>query len=95
MTTKHTPGPWADGGTYGGMLEHGLTRAIFSRANPGVLIGGVYGDVPGGDAAANARLVAAAPEMFDLLERLAEVGNYNTADQKAAKALLARIRGAA
>lgn len=60
--TKHTPGPWR-----------------YDRQNPGPTTGEhmIAGSLPGylaevrdcgsGDAQANARLIAAAPDLFDLL----------------------------
>jgi hypothetical protein len=61
----------------------------------------IYGEIPEWQTEANARLIAAAPEMLDLLERIVTVyeriGGPLAADATLndARAILARIRGAA
>ena len=65
MTTEHTPGPWQsfNGGAVVGTVENsgGSTYVadIRHRAN--------------GESAANARLIAAAPDMLAALERIAAI----------------------
>ena len=62
MTTQHTPGPWR--------LSSGDETEIFSGARPVARAhcGGLT-SVKLPEAEANARLIAAAPELLDTLER--------------------------
>ena len=64
--TKHTAGPWevTEDGT--GVKSNQKDVKIFVEAEV----------ASGCEAHANARLAAAAPEMFDLLERLEESAEY-------------------
>ena len=71
--SKHTPGPWTVGGTrhykHSGSID-GVEVAIHygppeSRGN---CIAFAYGHGPHGDAEADARLIAAAPELLSQLE---------------------------
>lgn len=70
MSNKHTPGPWhADG------LEIWATKAVrFNLTTVGTpMIAAVcaHADMEGGfPANANARIIAAAPELLEALERL-------------------------
>ena len=71
---NHTPGPWV----VGGACSHGAK--VVSRGAAGVsvawcgcnTIAGQDGShsIDGDEAEANARLIAAAPDMWDLLSRL-------------------------
>ena len=99
----HTPGPW-----------HASTNFRTSGKAPGIDIGAANGanvalvhydaaeymDSDRGEVRANARLIAAAPEMLALLERLIEVDANPTADSlditsvaDEARVLLAKIEG--
>jgi hypothetical protein len=65
MNTKHTPGPWATGG-YDIKAEDGralIATVIRRYQNRSALD-------PDDEGAANARLIAAAPEMFDALSEV-------------------------
>ena len=72
--TKHTPGPWATRRSLDGSGDVGITA-------PGVLnvIAECFADMrrPGefatDEASANARLIAAAPEMLEALDRIADL----------------------
>lgn len=62
MNTKHTPGPWSydsEGYVYGG--EQGLIITDPSCSNP---------DISADQNEANARLIAAAPELLTALENV-------------------------
>ncbi|KAA0089313.1 hypothetical protein CIW54_07550 [Paraburkholderia sp. T12-10] len=91
--TKHTPGPW-----------HIQIRE--SRAMPGMIIqDGVYG--PDGEqirvhgmtltasdeAKANARLIAAAPDMLTALETVLAGGHLNTGEQAIVANAIAKATG--
>ena len=86
--TPWTPGPWA-------ALDDGYQHRIVAG---GVELAGcnTAGDVSDAVNAANARLIAAAPEMAALLERLAGSLHENMADARGylcadIRALLAKI----
>lgn len=93
--TKFTPGPWHDGG------EHGWSSAVFD-AN-GLPI--AFCSVPGqGSRKANARLIAAAPELYEALDTLSLVVGLTAFKHEgqraplqeavdAARAALAKARG--
>lgn len=99
METKHTPGPWKAGTTAhsGATL---ITQISAGTSTAGEFCSVLPNDCGPKDAAherrhvANARLIAAAPEMADLLQRVA--GLFRDTDAPLgvdARALLARIRG--
>lgn len=92
----HTPGPWFVRGQQKGMEAYCPTRHIYSAAegNTGC-IAGVTGSM------ANARLIAAAPELLAALERL-ESGirlwisrGVSDEDMALARAAIAKARGEA
>lgn len=89
MENKHTPAPWMLGTTGDRMKGYGQTFAI-SEFNKPNLIAGIFGDVRGGDetAEANARLIAAAPELLEALETLVDPisGNFWVEYQSVIKA---------
>lgn len=68
MTTKHTPGPWETPG------EDGGERVISYRTKKGkrYTLAHVY-DGETANMEANARLIAAAPELLDALEGVLQV----------------------
>lgn len=77
---KHTPGPWvAHDGTQHGGRRWGCWD-VFADDKPGTYVAGVNRDNP--DDEANARLIAAAPELLKAAERaermLAEVTPANS-----------------
>lgn len=63
--SKHTPGPWVASLTlgYGEAGEHGIPIA---REKDDLLVAHVYG-------AANARLIAAAPDLLEALELVVDI----------------------
>lgn len=68
MKTKHTPGPWWHGPSGPIMEGYSQPFAVAQRGTAN-LVAGVFGDVRGGKntAEANARLIAAAPELLTAL----------------------------
>lgn len=93
----HTPGPWQQSGTH-----------IRYQKNPGGYrfeIAEVFRDVGSEVGKANARLIAAAPEMFEALQEIANRGpvdGYGSASalrlrlvgtQSIARAILAKLEG--
>lgn len=81
MNEKHTPGPWEAKWNYsaGPPHEHGVLvmRALGKLGESEMLSGRVIAKVPeptstsiGGQCEANARLIAKAPEMLELLKRM-------------------------
>lgn len=69
--SKHTPGPWSPTFNTGAVMQgysqpHGVVGAGEHRLK---IICGCFGDIGGEDiAAANARLIAAAPELLEALK---------------------------
>ena len=84
---KHTPGPWE---TVGGL-------GVYTQDQPGKPVRQIVHNTKGADreeARANARLIAAAPEMLDLLRSIIshEDRNFITRSENAqARELIARI----
>mgnify|MGYP003480899704 FL=1 len=74
MSTKHTPGPWRFFDNAGSNMQ-GYSQpsgVAGTGENLGQLICGCFGDVRGGEeqASANARLIAAAPDLLAALQLL-------------------------
>lgn len=85
METKHTPGPWKVS-SYG-------TPHLKVFANDGAHVASVnYGDVDMNTQAANARLIAAAPELLEALSAM--VHAYTSTDGNAQCAALAKAEAA-
>ena len=87
MKTNHTPGPWELD------YDKGSTQDILSRRHGGICTVRRAGRHDNATFAANARLIAAAPAMFDLLtaaDRLEELTGENLAVYARTFAALAR-----
>lgn len=70
--SMHTPGPWEVSIGNSGSIFGDLNNPVHDGDNPyiGTVAGiGVDVDIP--ECTANAKLIAAAPEMFDILNRIA------------------------
>lgn len=65
-TTKHTPGPWAISQNNPRLVKH-LSGPVLAECGP----------VNTEEAQANARLIAAAPELFDALNKLLSRAEYH------------------
>jgi len=77
METKHTPGPWI----YGTHQD----SAMVQTAEPCKTVATIYAKAPS-EREANARLIAAAPDLLEALERIASatMSQYaNAADMAA------------
>jgi len=87
---KHTPGPW---------FIEGMDMDIKSPSDhPGFRLAQVHGGRPWWEREANARLIAAAPELLATLQELIDIegpqpGSAAWADK--ARALIAKATGAA
>jgi hypothetical protein len=72
--TKHTPGPWE-------AVKwscHAATTVVTGKIGPRVVICECSGHGRHTDESlANARLIAAAPELLDALERMVDVANWD------------------
>lgn len=93
MTAKHTPGPWTpefgeayrvraqqDGGQVAIMMNLKGRHGLAGRRN-------------GDEVAANARLIAAAPELLDALELIANTGMDARQCMLTARAAIAKATG--
>lgn len=100
MGTKHTPGPWVANDQHSGSEIWRIESDGGVYANDGYIIASLFGP----DAKANARLMAAAPELLDLVrDMVAEVVDYATINNlgdpekqhnvKWARALIAKATG--
>src|SRR5215813_7422945 len=93
MASKHTPGPWA-------VYRHDGSNRLDIMAADGDGEGGwIAHDIssPGTEREANARLIAAAPEMLEALrevtKQLAWYAGHKPELTERARALLARVDG--
>lgn len=91
--TKHTPGPWE----LAYELDGDGDAVRVSRAGHNFDVALVYGH--GGDALsdhernANARLVAAAPDLLSALRAVVEIADRKTVEFDAARAAIAKAEG--
>ena len=90
MTTTHTQGPWT---TQGGFVYDSESRIV---CDPHALDDKAARRIPGREREANARLIAAAPELYAVLERaLRELRVHDMAYDviRDAAAILAQAEG--
>ena len=85
MSAKHTPGPWK------ATARHVTAPETEDRLELRVTIGGGNRD----DNRANARLIAAAPDLLEALEACYAALHPNSAEGKAASAAIAKATGSA
>ena len=72
MSAHHTPGPWAFVTPDGMVVRH---PQVYSDTGP-VCNATWLGDSKLGELAANARLIAAAPDLLEVLQELEESSSY-------------------
>lgn len=87
MNTKHTPGPWM-------IFQSGNIGSAEVRTPVHLVI--ASGNVKGENietAMANARLIAAAPELLEALDNLVNTPEVRIEDMQQARAALAKARG--
>lgn len=90
--SKHTPGPWT---VRRSMPEDGYECWFISacpRPNQEVDIGDVAGGYPHEQNEANARLIASAPELLNMVQMIANIGQYRDLVDKMAMCLRAHER---
>lgn len=100
--TKWTPGPW----TWDVALDHNWDVQVWSSPNRRVCFVAHDGEDGNPTGKANARLIAAAPDLYEALSTFVEeyvsmiasgdCGNWNPEDEgfvKSARAALAKARG--
>ena len=87
MSAKHTPGPWEDVGPN----EEG-ERCIFGGDDSGVAVTIPVGnpDMNEARSIANARLIAAAPELLEAIKGVVRIADRNTVEFDAARAAIAK-----
>jgi hypothetical protein len=87
--SKHTPGPWTIDVAYGGW-------SIRSKGIMLALSGGSISTwiTPEDEDAANARLIAAAPDLLEALKRVCSHGYRTSPDWDNARAAIAKAEGA-
>ncbi len=105
---KHTPGPWRIGsvsmndGSLG--ITHDEYRLVIANVNNGASLGDFVTaamrgrkDFGAPDTAktqwANARLIAAAPDLYEALKGVLRVADRKTVEFDAARAALAKVEG--
>ena len=88
--TKHTPGPWVVKSARSGFYIESQFDVIVDSLDEF----GRYGAI---DDEANARLIAAAPELLEALEGCIDLmdngGTWSLEDQAAARAAIAKAKG--
>ena len=75
--TQHTPGPWEVRARRDDQVNGGTYRSLYSQ-NPGGWLGDIRAG--SGEEDANARLIAKAPEMLELLKEFAYGDNRAIGD---------------
>jgi hypothetical protein len=98
MTTKHTPGPWTDKGTdwHGWAVEyHDDCAWCFVGPPKKTPVAIIIGKGVGMDIDANARLIAAAPDLMAALQGVVAVADRATVEFDAARAAIAKATGGA
>ena len=86
MTTRHTPGPWLlEGTTVYALVHDGWRKGVETFRNRFYLFVQADRECPPDEILANARLIAAAPEMLEALKKirreLIASGNWNAQDE--------------
>jgi len=93
---SYTPGPWKAFDNAGPKMQsYSQSSGV---VNPGStqIICGCFKDIGGVEvASANARLIAAAPELLEALEGVLQVADRATVEFDAARAAIAKARGQA
>ena len=73
----HTPGPWDYTST---AMGYAVTAELMDRVGtPTIVLAEVRDDIDVSDTKANARLIAAAPELLDVLKRIVNAESLLTA----------------
>lgn len=94
MTAKHTPGPWyALRGQRNISIRHKTGDKFLPMVNVASVRGNFPADCPYGSSEANARLIAAAPELLDALELIANTGMDARQCMLTARAAIAKATG--
>lgn len=84
MTARHTPGPWE---------YMSVTKSVWSGRAICIMTGSR--NHPDPEREANARLIAAAPDLLDALQGVLRVADRATAEFAAARAAIAKAEGGA
>lgn len=93
---KHTPGPWVAYNAIGGrVLAHWRIRGGCVRNDPAFAVIDSGGKLLPEYEAANARLIAAAPDLLAVCERIKAHGTISSSWIGALDAALAKARGEA
>jgi hypothetical protein len=94
-TAKHTAGPWkVRPGVNGAYVEAGNLAVAFCGLNGLRVVDSWYNITPD-EAAANARVCAAAPDLLKALEGVLRVADRKTGEFDAARAAIAKATGEA
>lgn len=91
---KHTPGPWSV------KIGTDYTRVVMKKTEVSLIMADLSGEADPRELAANARLIAAAPELLDIVQKFVSAFNTNYSASTMnyefgadARRLLARIEG--
>jgi len=79
-TTQHTPGPWRARQVHSQMDDPGTTVATVGPRHPDGRQWMIFSDASHGDPEADARLMAAAPKLLELLEKIEYVLDIDRGD---------------
>lgn len=94
MSTKHTPGPWRVAEAMDGTMTEVMAGEIYIA--PAVWQASAVWDRQQSEREANARLIAAAPEMLSLLQELIDIEGPQpgtSAWAEKVRATIAKARG--
>lgn len=102
MATQHTPGPWqVAGARHSGDLKIGQNTRLHMVGPDNDAVAAVFFDMRTGRGFSDARLIAAAPELLEVAQRILDRGYVSAcideerADHQALVAAIAKATGAA
>lgn len=98
MPTSHTPGPWKIDRYFPSRRPFGISQDLGNKPGKAVTTSGGFARKSTDEAEANARLIAAAPDMLEALEYICEAewdGINEPPWAERARAAIAKAKGEA